>query len=234
MSNLNEINEPLDESALFEELQNLQQGGSSLPTPVPAGPGLPDYPIDEGEAEHRRLTIGTDDVPVSDLRCNEIYDTVHAAPWMTQEDAPAIRRNVRLMLQDMGPRDEIEVQIVQHIIAAHFATMASFRAAWQNSPDINVRDIYLKNAARLSDLHTKLVAALDKHRAGGKQEMKVTYVHVDQGAQAIVGDVEMKGCTKRRGKTRGNAALAGATPVRGPSESHKALQSRVSDDGASS
>lgn len=50
-------------------------------------------------------------------------------------------------------------------------------------------DQNLKHAAKLMGIYERQVAAFDKHRGGGQQNVTVKYVHVAEGGQAIVGNV---------------------------------------------
>ena len=51
------------------------------------------------------------------------------------------------------------------------------------------RDLNLKHATRLMSVYERQVAALDKHRGKGQQNLTVKHVHVAEGGQAIVGNV---------------------------------------------
>jgi hypothetical protein len=51
------------------------------------------------------------------------------------------------------------------------------------------REQNLKHATKLMGLYERQVAALDKHRGRGQQNVTVKYIHVAEGGQAIVGNV---------------------------------------------
>ena len=50
--------------------------------------------------------------------------------------------------------------------------------------------VYLSQAERLMGLYTRHLAALDKHRGRGQQNITVRHVNVASGGQAIVGNVD--------------------------------------------
>ena len=55
----------------------------------------------------------------------------------------------------------------------------------------------LNHAQKLMALHTKQLAALDKHRGKGQQKVTVEHVNVAAGGQAIVGNVDVKKSTSK-------------------------------------
>ena len=54
----------------------------------------------------------------------------------------------------------------------------------------------LTQATKLTRLHADLILALDKHRGKGQQIVRVEHVHVHQGGQAIVGNVQAGGTSE--------------------------------------
>jgi hypothetical protein len=51
----------------------------------------------------------------------------------------------------------------------------------------------LNQANKLSRTYATLLEALNRHRGKGQQQVRVEHVHVHEGGQAIVGNVETKG-----------------------------------------
>ena len=51
----------------------------------------------------------------------------------------------------------------------------------------------LNSANKLSRTYSTLVETLNRHRGKGQQKMTVEHVHVYEGGQAIVGNVESRG-----------------------------------------
>jgi len=50
----------------------------------------------------------------------------------------------------------------------------------------------LNSANKLSRTYSTLVEALNRHRGKGQQKMTVEHVHVYEGGQAIVGNVDLQ------------------------------------------
>jgi len=76
------------------------------------------------------------------------------------------------------------------LIAAHNATMECYRRAMIGEQTLEGRRENLNQANKLSRTWATLLEALNKHRGKGQQKVTVEHVHVHQGGQAIVGNVE--------------------------------------------
>jgi hypothetical protein len=96
-------------------------------------------------------------------------------------------------LAGIKPEDAVERMLSLQMVAAHEAAMGCLRRA--NLPDqpFAGRDLNLKHGVRLMSLYERQLAALDKHRGRGQQNVTVKYVHVSEGGQAIVGNVTRNG-----------------------------------------
>ena len=95
-------------------------------------------------------------------------------------------------LAGIGPRDEIEGMMAANLIAAHAAVMDCYYRAPKAMEYADWRD-QLNMANKLTRTSVALVGALDKHRGKGQQKATVEQVHVHDGGQAIVGNVERPG-----------------------------------------
>lgn len=144
----------------------------------------------ELDPERRKRVTGSSDPMVAHHRLQFLFKTIPLPPWLTQDEVDTIKRNVFEMIEDLDPRDEVERQIINHFVLVHFSTMEAHRHAWHASETAELRDMYLGHGVKLADLHLKLVAALDKHRRGGGQVVKVehTHINVNNGQQTIVRD----------------------------------------------
>jgi hypothetical protein len=67
----------------------------------------------------------------------------------------------------------------------------------------------LSQANKLSRTHATLLEALNRHRGKGQQKVTVEHVHVHEGGQAIVGNVEGGGT---RTKTENQPHALGYAP----------------------
>jgi hypothetical protein len=66
----------------------------------------------------------------------------------------------------------------------------SYRRAMIAEQTFEGRKGNLSQANKLSRTHAALLEALNRHRGKGQQKVTVEHVHVHEGGQAIVGNVE--------------------------------------------
>ena len=90
----------------------------------------------------------------------------------------------------IAPRDELEAMIAAQLIACHNASMECFRRAMLDRQSFEGRSENLNQANKLSRTYAALLEALNRHRGKGQQKVTVEHVHVHQGGQAIVGNIE--------------------------------------------
>ena len=94
-----------------------------------------------------------------------------------------------VMVEGVKPKDQVEAMLAAQMAAVHNATMTYARR-------LNVADTIMQSDAaertfnKLARTFTTQVAALKQYRTGGQQKMTVEHVHVHEGGQAIVGNVQ--------------------------------------------
>ena len=100
------------------------------------------------------------------------------------------------MLRDIEPRDALEAMIATQAIAAQAASLQAYERA--NVPDIplNLQAQQLNLASKLGRAVVDALGAIERKRRGPKQTMNVERVIVEDGGQAIVGQVAQKGASQ--------------------------------------
>jgi hypothetical protein len=96
-------------------------------------------------------------------------------------------------LMGIKPGDELEGMIAAQLIACHNASMECYRRAMIGEQTFEGRRENLSQANKLSRTYAALLDALNRHRGKGQQKVTVEHVHVHEGGQAIVGNVESRG-----------------------------------------
>jgi hypothetical protein len=96
-------------------------------------------------------------------------------------------------LAGIAPKDELEGMMAAQLIAAHNAAMECYRQAMFGEQTFAGWREALTQANKLSRTYAVLLDALNRHRGKGQQKVTVEHVHVHQGGQAIVGNVEAQG-----------------------------------------
>lgn len=93
----------------------------------------------------------------------------------------------------ISPTDEIEGMVAAQLVACHNATMECYRRAMLPEQTHVGWNDNLKQASKLSRTYAALLETLNRHRGKGQQKVTVEHVHVHEGGQAIVGNVEAPG-----------------------------------------
>ncbi|MCJ2036471.1 hypothetical protein MKK54_19895, partial [Methylobacterium sp. J-068] len=120
------------------------------------------------------------------------------------------------------PANEMEAQLAVQMTAAHHAAMRCLTHA-TGASSVEAMDAAGNLATKLLRTYTKQLEAMAKLKRGGEQKVTVEHVHVYQGGQAIVGNVNVPqghltgGHHENKGQSHalsGSAALA--LPAFGP------------------
>jgi hypothetical protein len=96
------------------------------------------------------------------------------------------------VIRGIGPKDHVEMMLATQMVAIHKATVAMSRrlnlaTTW---PQIDNSERALN---KLSRTFATQVEALKRYRSKGEQTVEVKHVHVHDGGQAIVGNVQQGG-----------------------------------------
>ena len=116
--------------------------------------------------------------------------------WLKNADAEEIGRQRHAavdVLIGIKPGDELEGMLAAQLIACHNASMECYRRAMIGQQTFEGRRENLNQANKLSRTYGTLLKSLNRHRGKGQQKVTVEHVHVHEGGQAIVGNVESPG-----------------------------------------
>jgi hypothetical protein len=91
-------------------------------------------------------------------------------------------------IEGAKPRDEIECALVIQMACTHSAAMAVLNRLGGAAGDRTVAAM-ASAAARLLRAYATQVEALRRLRNGGSQTVRVEHVHVNEGGQAVIGNV---------------------------------------------
>jgi hypothetical protein len=92
------------------------------------------------------------------------------------------------IVKGIKPRDQLEAMLAAQMAAVHMATMTF---AWQlkNVENMPQQDSAERAFNKLARTFTTQIEALKRYRTGGEQKVTVQHVSVQEGGQAIVGNV---------------------------------------------
>ncbi len=106
------------------------------------------------------------------------------------------------VVRGIEPKDEVEAMLAAQMAAVHMATM-TFARRLNHVENIPQQDSAERAFNKLARTFTAQVGALKQYRTGGEQKVTVEHVTVNEGGQAIVGNVSPggRGSKKNRRST---------------------------------
>jgi hypothetical protein len=96
------------------------------------------------------------------------------------------------VIKGVEPRDQTEAMMAAQMAAVHMQTMA-FARKLAHAQYIDQQDSAERAFNKLARTFAVQVDALKRYRTGGHQKVTVEHVTVNEGGQAIVGNVETGG-----------------------------------------
>ena len=153
----------------------------------------PEYPLEKRLGPHQAISYAviakTGGLNVELRKMQEIIDLLCLPAALPREERDA--RIVRAMdlFENIKPTDGIEAMLALQMVGAHHAALECLRRAMLENQTFEARNQALGHAQKMMTLYANQLAALDKHRGKGQQQVTVKHVHVGAGGQAIVGDV---------------------------------------------
>lgn len=194
------------EQAFIERWQN-EQTGAKIPFKFAAeitstdtrysmkttsGRGSEQEQIDLGLASLCAATGAKSASFASLLYCN----CTTATGMVNRENPEQLINNSNAILDAlyaMKPQDEFEGMLITQLIALHFQSMEYLSQAGNKNAPQQARDVYINRSTKLGRLFNEKLEALMRYRRKGAQQVVVQHVNVEQGGQAIVGNVQTGG-----------------------------------------
>jgi hypothetical protein len=95
-------------------------------------------------------------------------------------------------IESAKPREEVECALVIQMACTHTAAMAVLeRLGGGHGTDRNVA-LKATTAARLLRAYAAQVETLRRLRNGGSQLVRIEHVHVNEGGQTVIGNIQGK------------------------------------------
>ena len=119
-----------------------------------------------------------------------------SATVMANSDDKDIRReainNTTTLLNAIKPQNELEGMLAAQMVCVHDLLMKQVRRC-ATEDRVDVVNLKINQIAKLSRTFIAQLDALNKHRGKGQQKITVEHVTVNEGGQAIVGNVAQGG-----------------------------------------
>ncbi|MDY0187581.1 MAG: hypothetical protein RBR16_06630 [Syntrophus sp. (in: bacteria)] len=93
----------------------------------------------------------------------------------------------------LQPQSYLETMLIAQMIQVNNAVTRCMMLAFQENQSTKGREMYMHFATKFQRTFVSQIEALQKLRGKGGQKVTVEHVHVHQGGQAIVGNVEKGG-----------------------------------------
>ncbi len=136
--------------------------------------------------EKLKTTFGTDNSELAQHLMSQLVNIELDVDDLVKTEK-VINTNLAI-ISGIGPRDVIESMLATQMGAIHAASLQSLNLAHQ-AANGQKRDLHLSQVVKLTRVFTNQIEALNKHRGRGQQKITVEHVTVEQGGQAIVGNV---------------------------------------------
>ena len=145
----------------------------------------PDHPDLEIGTALWMNALGTTDGPFLDALMYQLATLTQSGGELSE-----VRLNQTLaLIRGIAPQDPVEAMLAAQMSAVHTATL-NYARRTANADTFMESEMAEKAFNRLSRTFIAQMDALKKYRTGGEQKMTVEHVHVHEGGQAIVGNVQ--------------------------------------------
>jgi len=94
------------------------------------------------------------------------------------------------MIESISPQNGLEAMLAVQMVTVHNMSLDMSRRAMLSEQTYEGVSENINRATKLMRTFTAQMEALKRLRMGGKQTIQVQHVHVNEGGQAIVGDVK--------------------------------------------
>ena len=113
-----------------------------------------------------------------------------------QEGTSDARGFLPAIVREIAPQDGVERMLAVQMATTHIALMRQ-GGRMANADQLPQFEAHERAYNKLARTYTTQVEALRKYRNGGKQTVTVQHVNVEDGGQAIVGNVDAAGRAAR-------------------------------------
>lgn len=163
--------------------------------PIKVYKGCEDHEVEmKGDQEKIYLqfykTFGSVDAQCATALLKQVHD---AHPEKGTSNAADIINQTTPLLHAIEPRDELEGMLAVQMVGIHNLTMEMMNRAAMPDQTVDGVNRNINRATKLSRTFVAQLEALNKHRNKGQQKMIVEHVHVNDGGQAIIGNIERGG-----------------------------------------
>jgi hypothetical protein len=161
---------------------------------------------EEGQFEQGLIeALGVAD---NDLQLHFLQQAIHSVRPTNESAVDGQMNTILALMHEINPRDGIESLLAIQMVNTHHLALEMMRKATLPQQTVDGVDRNVNRAAKLMRIFNSQLDTLQKLRGKGQQKITVEHVNVNEGGQAIVGEVNYLGGGKWQ-KTEKNPMVSG-------------------------
>ena len=141
-------------------------------------------------------TFGTPDYDLQTLFLDQAMKTFEEYGRIEADDhekVASLCNKSTSLLHGIQPRDEIEGMLAVQMLGVHNVAMETLKRAMNPDQSFSGKEANVTQATKMLRTFVQQIDALKRYRTGGQQKMTVEHVNINEGGQAIVGNVTQAG-----------------------------------------
>ena len=136
--------------------------------------------------------LGTHDLDLTNSTVDQIYKICSRGKQYPETSMMPTNAALATILE-IDPQDSIELMLATQMTAVHNMAMEMSRRAMHSEQSLEGVEKNINFANKLMRTFSTQVEALNKYRTKGQQKITVQHVNVNDGGQAVIGDVNPGG-----------------------------------------
>lgn len=129
-------------------------------------------------------TFGTNSIEAAELLINQV-NLIDNYKKRTPEKINQMLK----MIAGISPHGEVEAMLATQMVVAHTLSIECSKRALLDDQTFEGMEANLKFATKFMRTYTQQMEALKRYRKNSDQKMTIEHVHVNDGGQAIIGNV---------------------------------------------
>jgi len=129
---------------------------------------------------------------ISKIRNGYLVANLAGQEKVSDKEMDAKTEEFNDLMASLGADDGLKAMLVSQMAAVHKLQQLAFTAA-KSFTNIERQRLFIKNTTMLSNVFVQQANLLHKLQGNGQQKVIVEHVHVYNGGQAVVGNVETIG-----------------------------------------
>ena len=135
---------------------------------------------------------GTYDDDLTTNIANQVIYTCMTGEELTERSTLRINATFAAILET-DPQDPTELMLATQMATIHNTVMRYSALAMKDEQTIELASFYVNSITKMMRTYTTQVEALSKYRTKGQQKITVQHVNVNDGGQAVIGDINQGG-----------------------------------------